>query len=375
MTEQQLLSATALGAGLIAGLVLRLSSNLGSLLGGPLGIAEGRARLISAVFLLLLVPMMLVGGLLVDQWGSRPVLIVALLLVGAGIAVLEVSRSYRRALPDFLALGIAEAGVCTAAVVLLPAAFFPRQETASANLGMIAFTGGYLLAPGLIRLLQRRFGFRGSLQILAMICLLPVVPAILTNTSAFPHPAPGNANVLTDPLLGLAALLAFLYPPLEGSVRIWAPAYLGELFHPKPPPTFLWAAFWGVFLGARLLAIFVPLKFAPWLLLGLALLAAITLGNVIGASRPASGGLGLLLVGFAFGPILPTVIGLSLHQFPVQQGTALGVVLGSAALGSLIWPPLIEYFAPRLTARHVMLIPLGFALALTLTALVFGLVL
>jgi fucose permease len=240
---------------------------------------------------------------------------------------------------------------------------------------MIAFTGGYLLAPGLVRLLQRRFGFRGSLQILAILCLLPVVPAILTESAAFPHPAAGTANVLADPLLGLTALLAFLYPPLEGSLRTWAPAYVSELFHPKAAPPIIWGAFWGVFLAARLLAIFVPLKFAPWLLLGLALLAAITLGNEIGAYRPASGGLGLLLVGFALGPLLPTMIGLSLHLFPVQQGTALGVVLGSAALGSLIWPPLIQAFARRAKARRVMLVPLGFALAITLAALVLELVL
>src|SRR5208283_4760080 len=99
----------------------------------------------------------------------------------------------------------------------------------------VAFTLGFLLAPGLARLLQGQFGFRRSLQVLALICLLPALPAVLAPASAFALPrAPAAVgNVLADPCLWLAALLALLYQPLEGSLSSWTPAYLKELGYPQ----------------------------------------------------------------------------------------------------------------------------------------------
>jgi fucose permease len=318
--------------------------------------------------------MMLVSGWLIDKWGPQVVLVLGTLLTAFGIASLEFTRTYRHALLAILAVAAAGAGVTTASVVLMPAALSPHRQAAATNLGYVAFTLGALLAPGLSRLLRERFGFRRSVQILALICLLPAVPAVLT--ADYPrHPA-AAANVLAAPGLWLACLIALLYQPLEGSLNSWAHTYLKELGYPQRTAPLLWWSFWGAFLGARLLAAcFLHDGFAPWLILLLALLSAVTLGNLVGAYRPTSGGLGLLLVGLSFGPLFPTLVGVVLHLFPHQPGTTLGAVLASAAAGSLLFPPFMEICARRTSARLAMRIPMVVALLLMAPALVLALVL
>jgi fucose permease len=375
MTGSHLLLATTLGGAFVGGLILALPASLTRPLAERLGTSPARAGTLGAVLHLLLVPMMLASGLLLDQWGPQVVLVLGTLLTALGIASLEFTRSYRHALLAILAVAVAGAGVTTAGVVLMPAALFPRREAASANLGYVALTLGALVAPGLSQLLQRRFGFRRGVQILALVCLLPAFPAVLTSARDFPTPAPGALNVLANPALWLACLVALLYQPLEGSLSSWAHTYLKELGYPERTAPLLWWSFWGVFLAARLLtATFVQAGFAPWLILLLALLSAVTLGNLVGAYRPTSGGLGLLLVGSCFGPLFPTLVGVVLHQFP-HQATPVGAVLASGAAGSLLFPPFMDVYARRTSTRLAMRVPMIVALVLMAPALVLALVL
>src|SRR5262249_4614057 len=138
-----------------------------------LGTTEGRIQRLRAAFSLLLVPMMLVAGLLIDKWGLQPVLIGGSLLAGLGITALEPSRTDRSALPGVLLSAAGAAALPTTSLVLLPRAFAPRNVTAAANLGCIFLALGVLLTPGLMGWLTRRCGFRRGLILLALACLTP----------------------------------------------------------------------------------------------------------------------------------------------------------------------------------------------------------
>src|SRR5207302_263671 len=78
-------------------------------------------------------------------------------------------------------------------VALMPAAILPGQEVASANLGFVAFTLGALLTPSLVNVLNRKFGFRRGLQLVALLCVLPVLLAGGTASVDFPAPLPADA--------------------------------------------------------------------------------------------------------------------------------------------------------------------------------------
>jgi fucose permease len=365
MTAEQLLLAATVSAAFLAGLVLALPSCLTCPLAEHLAASDRRARLLGVIFQFLLVPMMVGSGLLVDKWGPQPVLVVGVLLSALAIAAIEFTRLYRHALPVVFVLAAAGAALTTSCVVLMPAAILPHRVVASTNLGFIALTLGFLLGPRLATLLRARFGFRRSLQMLALMCLIPALPAVLTPTEAFNLPAPraGTTDALADPRLWLAALLALLYQPLEGALTAWTPAYLKELGHPRATaPSLLWS-FWGIFLAARLIAaMFVQPGFAPWFIPVLVLLAAITLGHLVSAYGPANAGAGLLLIGVCLGPLLPTIVGLVLQMFPGQWGTGVGVTLACTALGGLLLSPLIDSYARRNSARVAIRIPLGLTL-------------
>jgi fucose permease len=375
MTGMQLVLAATLSGAFVAGLVLALPAALARPLAKHLGIAEGKATALAVVLQLLLVPLMLVSGLAIDHWGPQSVFVLGALLTAFGIASLELTRSYRQVLLAVLLVAVAAAGISTASVVLMPQALWPQREAASANVGYVFFTLGLLLAPGLTDRLQQRVGFRRTLQLLALLCFLPAIPAVLAPAADFGQAPPSAGHVLSDPRLWLAALIALLYQLLEGSLQAWAHTYLKELGYPQRSAALVWWSFWVVFLGSRVLAaVGVQAGFAPWLILLLALLSAVTLGNLVGAYQPASGGLGLMLVGLSFGPLFPTVVGIVLSLFPGEAGAAVGVVLASATVGSLLFPPCIDYFADRTSARLAMRIPMGVALAITAPALVLALI-
>src|SRR5437764_6040698 len=151
---------TTLSSAFFAGVLLELLRNLAGPLAEHLGTTEGRIQRLRAAFSLLLVPMMLVTGLLIDKWGLQPVLIGGSLLAGLGITALEPSRTDRSALPGVLLTAAAAAALTTASLVLMPRAFAPRNVTAAANLGCVVLALGVLLTPGLMNWLTRHCVFR-----------------------------------------------------------------------------------------------------------------------------------------------------------------------------------------------------------------------
>src|SRR5262245_19793570 len=74
---------------------------------------------------LALIFMMLMSGILIDQWGVERILIGGSLVTGAALAVLAVSESYSAALGSIVPMGLATACVSTGSTVLMPHAFFP----------------------------------------------------------------------------------------------------------------------------------------------------------------------------------------------------------------------------------------------------------
>jgi len=377
----ELVPVTVAGA-FTCGLALTLMGSIRLPLARRLGLSELTSRSLPLVVHLVLIPAMLLAGMTADRWGVEAVLIGGSLLAAVAVAGLGLSQRGVAAVPLAGLLAVSGAGVAIGSNLLMPATFVPGNAVASVNLGNVFFVLGLLVGPLLAEGLLDRFGFRRTMGLLALFCLTPAVTAALTAVQSFPQPTPGEfAAVLGQPLLWAAALAFLLYGPLESALAGWASPYLRDLGYRERGAMWLVAAFWLVFLAARLIAAF---AFTHWewspgvdagFIVLLALLGGVALGNLAGAAGKEAVGFGLLLVGLCLGPILPTLVGLVFERFPNERGTAIGALFSVSALGSAVMLPVIGTYAKRSSVQRALRVPMVVALALAAAVLVFGLLL
>jgi fucose permease len=367
--------ATVLCA-LLAGMLPALMAGVKGPLAARLGRDEKRAGALVAGLRLVAVPLMLLAGGAVDEWGVGEVLIVGSVAAALGLVTLAVSQTQLPALGGVLLSGVGLAGLGTGSIVLMPRSFFPQNPTAAVNIGSMAFTLGFLLAPALGKSLVARRGLRTGLLVLGLVYLLPGIVVALTPgktpaVSSSP-PAAWGAHVVW-----LTAGLVLVVVPMELTLATWSARYLNETGHPPRLASTLAVNFWvsflagrlatGLFLGQNELVVADP---EPWMVFGLAVCTAIVLGNMIGTDSSRGSSVGLILVGLCLGPVFPTLTGLALRLFPTAQGTAAGVVNAGAVLGEITLLPLMSVYARRTGPRDALRIPMLLALLLAGLSLV-----
>jgi fucose permease len=384
--DKAAVTALAISGAFVFGLVLALLGSLKLALARRADLGEGRVGVLLLTLNVALIPMMLLAGVLLDAWGVRAVLILGSLLLTLALLGLSARPAYGRALLAVLAAGLGASALSAASVVLMPSAFFGVPETvASLNVGTVFIALGALVTPVLTDVLLGWVGLRRTLALLAFVCLVPAFVAALPARWELSAPRPaGAAELFGTPDVWLAGLVFFFYAPLEAAVSLWATTYLARLGYGERRATWLLAGFWGAFLASRLLVGLAqhaghlrdPDAWGPWLLVIPALLAAVVLGNLAGATSPRSARVGLLLLGLFLGPIFPTLLGMvfrtpGLHE---AQGTAYGVLFAVGSVGTLVLAPLIGAGVRRGTPQTALRLPMLLALVLTATGLLFSLV-
>jgi FHS family glucose/mannose:H+ symporter-like MFS transporter len=377
MNGQATLIPVTIASAFVVGMVLALLGSIKLPLAKRLHLHETRVGNLLAALFLAIIPMMLVSGVLIDSWGVQWVLIVGSLLTALGLTALAMSRNYGEALGSVLLIGGSGACLSNASGVLMPAAFFPDNEAASLNLGNVFFGLGALVTPALGELLVERLSYRKAMAVLAMVCLLPALTAIVP--ADFPQAAGGNfMGVLSSPIVWLAGLAFLVYAPLEGIMATWTTTLMTDLGTVQRRAALALSAFWLAFLAGRLGVVFLeqgalPRGSDPWLVMGLALFAAMALGGLAGAPTGGEALSRLLLVGLFLGPIFPTLVGIVFQKFPDQKGTAFGAMFCIGAVGNLILPPMFGAYARRHSVIRALRYTPVVALVLTGLALVLGL--
>ncbi|HLJ97190.1 MAG TPA: MFS transporter [Gemmataceae bacterium] len=376
----QSITAVTISGAFVFGMLLVLLESLRTMLAKRLNLSETRLDWLVAALNLTLIPMMPISGILCDDLGVKGVFLVGSLTTVLAVFALAMSTTTVRTVGAILLAGVGGACLSTASSVLMSKAFFPDNEPASQNLGNVFFGLGALVTPGLIITLFRRLDYRRAVGVVALLCLLPAFFAAFTEQSEF-ETIGGAAEwtaMLRNPIIWLAGLVFLLYGPLEGMLSSWATQYLTDRgFRARAAVWFL-SGFWFMFLAARLVTALLqeqgdlPKNYSgAWLNVGLALAAAVFLGNMAGARTGTSGAVGLLLVGAVLGPIFPTLVGMLFVHFPHARGTAFGSMFAIGAVGNLVLPPLIGSYARRRTVQRALVIAMVIALLLALVALIF----
>jgi nitrate/nitrite transporter NarK len=216
----------------------------------------------------------------------------------------------------------------------------------------------------------QRTGFKRTLGVFALACLSPVLIAVFTPLDTAATAGDFHVSVLAKPSLWLIGAVFMLYAPLEGWLSSAAP-YLKRSGFTERGAAVLLAITWMVFLTARF-------AIAYWqqaevlnpdsdhiLMLILALIATVALGNLAGSHRVDSISFWVLLLGVALGPIFSSLVGFLLLYFqPHEHGTAYGTMFAIGTAGSLLLGPLItpragKPDADRFVFRLLALVSLG----------------
>jgi hypothetical protein len=271
----------------------------------------------------------------------------------------------------------AAAALFNASIVLMPQAFFPDNAARSINLGFVAIAAGAMTAPLVLRLLVGRLEINKTLLILACACLVPAAAVACTPSEQLvldPVPAE-RGDVLHDPRIALLFLATALAFPLEAFLAPWVRRFVGEHAHVPGSTVVLSGGFWLAFLGSRLAAaVLLPDSGAAWLVLVLTMLAAITLGNLIGAYAPGSAGLALILTGACCGPLVPTLLGLVVQSNPGEIGPVVGWANAAGALSTALVVPWVDASRPGRSTRAAMRGAVALAVLLMAPALVLALI-
>jgi fucose permease len=136
------------------------------------------------------------------------------------------------------------------------------------------------------------------------------------------------------------------------------------------------SGFWICLMIARLIAAFVLLGVSEAqrgvAVVVLSLIAAIAIGIMIGARTPAHGIIGTLLAGLSFGPLFPTIVGVTFTKTAaIKQGitgSVFGWIFAIGLLGGIIIPALVGRYSAKLSIRQSITILLVVAILLLVFA-------
>jgi MFS family permease len=311
------------------------------------------------------------GGWLADVWNPKDVLVLGAGGVALTLSLFGVANTQQWIGAMSFLLGCATSLLAVATLALVPVAFHELVPAAGMNIAFVALGIGSFAPQLMFARTERLLGFKNSLLMLGLSALIPAglvlfadLPARQTSEVVFYHD-------LRYWLLGLALIFYF---PIESALDVWAEPFLNELGYRERSGRMMLIGFWVAFLAARLgMAWAVGERNEMWLLMLCVLISAIVLGNLVGAYGASAGALGFWLVGFAYGPLLPTLLGLLVELFPANPGVVIGSLFAVAGVHDALFQPVFHRFTHTRPVRISMRIPLIMTLLMLAPLLMIGL--
>ncbi len=371
-----LLAVAALANGLLIGLIPTLVDSIKTPLKARLNVPDERMEWFGRFFYLAWLPAMPLAGWLLDALPNREILFFSLIALILGVAWLALARTAAALLSGAVFLGVAYSAVTTATIHLMTVAFFPDWiktaplNIASLNLGFMTVGVGALLGPWVVQAIERWWGVRQGLLVLAIALLVPAALTELCDRSLFPKPPETVASwheVFThqhQTQMALVVGVILIYFALENCLEFWPDAYLKEIGYQATGLQVCLFVFWLAFIGTRGAA-------AWWLywhpthgfILTLVLLitSAVVLGVVAEGFDLGSGSVWFWLLGACYGPILPGLLGIALDLYhqpnPLLPSSFLGLLLALSGFDTLAMRPVMAFVTKGRPARNVMRVP------------------
>ncbi len=303
------------------------------------------------------------GGMLADRVGRRPVLAIGFAGTGTAFVLLALVGSFPALLPAVMLYGLAIGFVDLGANTVGSA--YEQTHATTAMTGLHAwFSAGALTgAIGSAAALHAGISYRGVYLALAVVMAAGLVVALLAAIPAPPAPA-GTAHGRRPPrtdrmriwripaVLFAIALISVTFFG-DGALESFLSTYLqrtlagGVLLSGLGIGSYHFASLLG-----RLTATTALRRFGEHrVVLAAGLLAAA--GLLITVTVPAAAGAigGLLLVGFAIAPVVPTTLSLAGRSAPGRSGQAVATVTAAGYSAFIISPLTIGLLAQATSLR------------------------
>jgi MFS family permease len=324
-----------------------------------------------------------VGGMLSDRYGELTVIGVSFAVTGIAAGLVSVAPSFEALICLFLLGGIG-AALGEAAMNPLISKMYPERSGFALNLLHFFFSLGAFFGPvfaGLMIAHYENWRLPFSVSSLAFIPL--VVLTGITLRKSRPTKAREKDSIAessSESSLGeifmrgrLLALAGFFYLGTELATSVWLPTFLSlERNLPIELASIASGLFWAAMAGGRLALGSVTDRFGYKRIIMLCSVLG-TLLIVMGAVAENAYLLIVLwsILGFVFGPIMPTIFAWVSKLFPSRRGTATGIIYSTAFLGAVFLPWILGALA-QLYSMSIAIFFLAFsALAICLSILPF----
>jgi len=344
------------------------------------------ASLVMALFLTSCIVQLLIGPA-VDKFGYKPVAILGFLVTSGSIFLLAFAGSFTVAFAACVLLGVGAMSCNTVGNTLIPVVLFEGRDPARAsNFGNAFFGMGYVLTPFLLTLSMRTLGLSYSTSLL-IFAVLVLVFLVVSLTAAYPQVPSGFQLAKAVSLLGrapvlIAAFALFCYIALETSMGSWTRRLMEELFSRQMSTED--ASFWAgmvlsLFGVAMMIGRFVSSAIKNLTAIGIRVIAGaalVSLGAIVLLMMTQSPNVAILavfLVGLAFAPIFPTIVGVTFSSFDSSlYGSIFGIIFAFGLLGGTFVPKYIGNLSAAGTVQGSLTIAAVMAGLLFLISLVMG---
>ena len=318
----------------------------------------------------------LVFGPMVDRYGYKGMLLLATLLIIAGLEGIAFAPSMGTLRAAIAVIGFG-GGIINGGTNALVADISSDAKTANLNLLGVFFGVGAVGVPFLLATMG------GSFQhstLVASVGVLVIVPLLLIAATPFPapkqpqgFPIAAAGRLAKDPLLLLMGFMLFLESGMEITVGGWTSTFVNEeLAVPERTALIVLSLYWLGMMLARVMLGTILKSASPvrvmYVCITIGLAGALMLLNTHSVAVASAG---VFMLGVGFAATFPTVLGFVGGRYAELSGTAFSLAIAMALCGGMLLP----YMAGVLGGRYGMrgsfvLVPVALvALALLLATL------
>lgn len=325
-------------------------------------------------------------GPLVDKFGYKPVAILGFFVTSLSMFLLAFAPDFYVALAACILLGVGAMSLNTVGNTLIPIVLFDGKDPARAsNFGTAFFGLGYIITPLLIVFIIKTMNL-GYAAALIIIGILSLVFLAFTIKTSFPRVPTGYKfsmafKVLLKPAVLIAALALFCYTSLETTMGMWIKKLMEELYTGDSNLSastnaglvlslFGLSMTVGRFLSSTIKNL---TAIGPKVIFIMSLLSVLAISLMIFANSPGIGIVSVILVGLAFAPIFPTIIGVTFSKFdPSLYGSIFGIIFSVGLLGGTLIPKFIGNLSVGSSVQNSLAIALIMAFILLVISLFIG---